>query len=250
MSDTQLPDIEALKAQGVDHFDPIRFRYIESMASEAVVQRESVRAMIASKVQEALAAYQADYAAAELATTKKGDLPATSAVANASENSASTAALRALTERLNRRHASDEVEAGKAPSLEEALREQDTLLLTTDRPGNHEPAQTALPTAPAIGELKSSTSFRALQGRINAEKTAAQALADESEDAGPLNAHRLVIRSLSAMQELSPQYLNRFVAYIDTLLWLEHSSSQNLPESNKSTPGKARAKAKKSSEKR
>jgi hypothetical protein len=31
----------------------------------------------------------------------------------------------------------------------------------------------------------------------------------------------LATRSLSAMRRLSPEYLSRFVSYIDTLLWLQ-----------------------------
>ncbi len=229
MSEAQLPDIEALKAQGVDHFDPIRFRYIEVMASRAAAQRDAVRTILANKVQEALADYQADCATAQDTSTEMD----ASSVASPNNEPGSAAVLRSLTERLNRQAASGEGEVEQAPSLDEALREQDALLLAGGRPAGNESARPGLPTAIAIGELKSSRSFRALQGRINAEKTAAQALADEAEDAGPLNPQRLVIRSLTAMQELSPQYLNRFVAYIDTLLWLEHSTEQNLPKKNK-----------------
>ena len=241
MSKAQLPDIEALKAQGVDRFDPIRFRYIEAMTQRAEAQRNAVRTLLANTVQEALADYQAERATA-LDTSREKDA---SSVASPGYEPDSVAALRSLTARLNRQCPSGEGAAGQTPSLEEALREQDTLLLTQGRPAGNDAARAGLPTAVAIGELKSSRSFRQLQSRINAEKTAAQALADEAEDAGPLNPQRLVIRSLTAMQELSPQYLNRFVAYIDTLLWLEQSTGQTLPEKNKTATGKPRAKKRK-----
>ena len=229
MSKAQLPDIEALQAQGVDRFDPIRFRYIEAMTHLAAAQRNAVRTLLANKVQEALADYQAESATAADTSAQQG----ASSVAGPGDQPDSVAALRSLTARLNRQAGSGEGEVEQTPSLEQALREQDALLLTQHRPTGNNAALAGLPAAAAIGELKSSRSFRQLQGRINAENTAAQALADEAEDAGPLNPQRLVIRSLTAMQELSPQYLNRFVAYIDTLLWLEQSTGQTLPEKNR-----------------
>jgi hypothetical protein len=44
------------------------------------------------------------------------------------------------------------------------------------------------------------------------------------ENAGPLNSQHLVHRSLLLMRELSPEYLERFVGYIDALQWLEQSN--------------------------
>ncbi len=41
------------------------------------------------------------------------------------------------------------------------------------------------------------------------------------ENAGPLNSHHLVHRSLLLMRDLSPEYLNRFMTYVDTLLWVD-----------------------------
>lgn len=35
----------------------------------------------------------------------------------------------------------------------------------------------------------------------------------------------LVLRSLGLMREASPDYLNRFMAYVDTLLWLDVAES-------------------------
>ncbi len=41
------------------------------------------------------------------------------------------------------------------------------------------------------------------------------------EDAGPLNSHGLLIRSLSVFQETSPHYLRRLVGLMSALTWLE-----------------------------
>ena len=55
----------------------------------------------------------------------------------------------------------------------------------------------------------------ALQARIR------QAIESTPKDAGPMNAHRLVSRAIAEMQSLSPEYLERFARYTDTLLALE-----------------------------
>jgi hypothetical protein len=41
------------------------------------------------------------------------------------------------------------------------------------------------------------------------------------------------------MRELSPQYLNRFVAYIDTLLWLEQVDEKNAAPGARSSSAKS-----------
>ncbi|HDV6357027.1 TPA: DUF2894 domain-containing protein, partial [Burkholderia cenocepacia] len=37
----------------------------------------------------------------------------------------------------------------------------------------------------------------------------------------PLNSNSLVHRSLATMRELSPDYLQQFLSYVDALAWLE-----------------------------
>jgi hypothetical protein len=48
-----------------------------------------------------------------------------------------------------------------------------------------------------------------------------QALARSPANAGPLNSHALVVRSLGLMGELSTDYLRRFLVYAQALQWLE-----------------------------
>ena len=43
-----------------------------------------------------------------------------------------------------------------------------------------------------------------------------------------MNAHRLVSRALKEMQTLSPEYLDRFARYTDTLLALERLAKRGL----------------------
>lgn len=72
-------------------------------------------------------------------------------------------------------------------------------------------------------ELKSVRRFRETWARISAQHRVAQAVERRHDHAGPLNSHRLVLDSLELMRTLSPEYLQRFVTQMDTLLWLEQA---------------------------
>lgn len=70
-------------------------------------------------------------------------------------------------------------------------------------------------------ELRSSRRFRQSWSRLAAADRVDRALTRGPDNAGPLNAHGLVVRSLALMRELSPDYLQQFLAQADALLWLE-----------------------------
>jgi hypothetical protein len=68
-----------------------------------------------------------------------------------------------------------------------------------------------------------------------------QAVARTPANAGPLNSHALVLRSLALMGELSTDYLRRFLVQVETLQWLEAAREQYPREA----PGAARGGQKK-----
>lgn len=80
----------------------------------------------------------------------------------------------------------------------------------------------ASPTAPRT-ELKSVQQFRNTWSKLSAQKQVSQALGQAPKNAGPINSHMLVLRSLELMRNISPDYLNRFMSYADTLLCLDQS---------------------------
>jgi hypothetical protein len=53
-------------------------------------------------------------------------------------------------------------------------------------------------------------------------------MAQAPQNAGPINSHMLVLRSLGLMRDISPDYLNRFMAHVDTLLCLEEAGKVKL----------------------
>ena len=78
-------------------------------------------------------------------------------------------------------------------------------------------------------ELRSAQAFRDAWSRISAEDEVTEAVQRGPENAGPLNSHRLVLRTLGLLRELSPDYLQRFMAHADTLLWLEQAALRLKP---------------------
>jgi hypothetical protein len=67
----------------------------------------------------------------------------------------------------------------------------------------------------AMVRARADQGTHALQGRIR------HAIENTPKEAGPMNAHRLVSRAIAEMQTLSPEYLERFAKYADTLMALE-----------------------------
>jgi hypothetical protein len=75
-------------------------------------------------------------------------------------------------------------------------------------------------------ELRSARAFRETWSRLCAEQDVVQAEQRGPENAGPLNSHMLVLRTLGLMRELSPDYLRHFMSHVDTLLWLDQAGGQ------------------------
>jgi hypothetical protein len=70
--------------------------------------------------------------------------------------------------------------------------------------------------------------FRKQLGQISVQKKVSQAIAQAPQNAGPINSHMLVLRSLGIMRDVSPDYLNRFMNYVDTLLCLDQAGQAKV----------------------
>jgi hypothetical protein len=70
--------------------------------------------------------------------------------------------------------------------------------------------------------------FRSTWSRLRIDRQLTQSQAQVPENAGPLHSDRLVLRALQTLRELSPAYLNRYMAYVDTLMGLEQARA-SLP---------------------
>ncbi len=65
--------------------------------------------------------------------------------------------------------------------------------------------------------------FKKQLSKISVQKQVTQAIAQAPQNAGPINSHMLVLRSLGLMRDISPDYLSRFMAHVDTLMCLEEA---------------------------
>jgi hypothetical protein len=78
-------------------------------------------------------------------------------------------------------------------------------------------------------ELKSVRAFRKTWSQLSVDKQLNQALGQAPKNAGPINSHMLVLRSLALMRDLSPDYLNRFMSYVDALQCLDVADQVQPP---------------------
>ena len=89
---------------------------------------------------------------------------------------------------------------------------------------------TSKPDAGTAADPKTLQFFKRTWSRLSADQRLAQSRASLPDNAGPLNSHHLVHRSLTLMRELSPEYLERFVGYVDALQWLEQADEAAAQE--------------------
>jgi hypothetical protein len=81
------------------------------------------------------------------------------------------------------------------------------------------------PSAPT--ELRAVKCFRNTWSKLSVHKQIQSALDNAPHNAGPINSHMVALRSLALMRDISPDYLNRFMTHIDTLMCLESAGKES-----------------------
>lgn len=203
MSEPSEPTLDSLRAEGAHRHDPVRFHYLEVLARRLPGQPVAVQQVLAGRLHAAVAVY-AERARSAAGVAGHSQAPAAPAAPAAPVASSALAQLnRDLSAQAQAQADVDMARAGHGASLP---------------------------------EMKSVRQFSAVWSQISAERQLAQALRRGPENAGPLNSHRLMLRSLSLMQSLSPDYLRRFLSQVDSLLWLEQAATKPLGSAAK--PGR------------
>jgi len=234
--------IALILERGDNRFDETRFRYISSMYDRAVKQRRSVSQALMSKVDQLLTSYQSDVSLSDESTVAlsrriKMSFPGSSSEVDRVERYCNARALIKLEERLTRAseggvlsaltnlllQESESDDSQGISSFLELLQSQENEVVKTF-------SDNETCTRSKKIELKSTRLFRESQEKLNSEKLIRQAIKDGPDNPGPINPHMLAIRSLSTMQSLSPQYLKRFLSYIDTVFWLEQAGEELKPK--------------------
>lgn len=180
--------LAAWRAQGAGRIDPVRFLHLEALARRAAAQAGEIRRLLDAR----LAALMDGYQGAMARATDRVEAPA----------------------------ASGGVRRGALGELVDALARD---AWPASAQGPTPPA--TLPRAGGPQELKALQRFHGTWSRLSAEQRLRQALAHVPPQAGPLNSHHLMHRALVLMRDTSPAYLQRFVAHVDTLLWLDQLQS-------------------------
>lgn len=216
--------IASLRAEGADRFDPVRLHYMEELVRRASTHQGSVKRLLDARLSQALAEIKERFehaqrdaretlarsveryphAAGELERLfVAGDfngLRRLIATLKVREQCASLGALVRQLEQHVPEHAQEHVPVHGAARV-------------NDHAGAH-------------AELKTLRNFRNTWSKLSVDKQLAQALEQAPKNAGPINSHMLVLRSLALMRDISPDYLNRFMSYTDTLLCLDQGEKE------------------------
>ena len=212
---TEAADLQAmfdtLHASGAAERDPVRFAYLEALARRVAAQPEAIRRLLDARL---------SAAASELASR-----PATPPAEIAGTSTASP--LAKLLAHISQ-HAHEPVEATETvPTKRTSSRDSKDSVLARPRSGP---------------ELRSVAWFHDTWSRLSTEQQLTQTLAQAPENAGPMNSQHLVLRSLQVMRDIAPDYLQGFMSYVDTLIWLEHADPTK-PAAGRSSVGERENKA-------
>jgi len=240
-----LEKIAALRAAGDDSFDPVRFRYIEALAIRAQQASEPLNEQLTAKSHRALSNYRNARAAAQ-------ELSAASDSAQVQPSAGcQSATVKALAELRQVLDLTQPQSVAGALSLEQEMQAQESTLLQSEmyaaspKPSPSQSAESETSAGP-LKSLKASQTMRVHQQRRAVEKRVELAIAEGPESPGPLNPQMLAIKALTMMRELSPQYLNRYVSYLDTLFWVEQlDTAANTKADKKNSRVGGRSKPKK-----
>ena len=178
--------LHALQQDGAQQFDAVRFHYLCALAHRAQSHQGGARQLLDAKLEAAAQALRARMQKAQQTATRAATVDVVPGAA------------------ANRETLGDLVRlmAQHAPAAPDAVRPQVAGVVPRS-------------------ELKSVHYFRNTWSKLSAEKQVNQALGQAPKNAGPINSHVVALRSLALMRDTSPDYLNRFMSYVDTLLCLE-----------------------------
>lgn len=212
--------LDALRTLGAHRHDPVRFRYIEALVRRASTQGDAVRHLLDHRVAQACAALADRCRQAQARVHADSHANGQAQAPTAGGKATAT------------RPATPPDHRGPVGTLADLVRELNRPAPTPAAPDTV--ALSGLPTAtePPPAELKSLSQFRSTWTQLSIDRQLSRCLAQAPENPGPFNSHGLMLRSLQVMQDISPAYLRRFVAYADALLWLDQG-----PPSAVTVPG-------------
>ncbi|KRB03253.1 DUF2894 domain-containing protein [Lysobacter sp. Root690] len=197
--------LDAWREQGADRMSRVRFQRIDALERRAASHDGEVRRLLDARLAELIAAYAADLETAAFPIATRDE--------DAATNTPASDAIGALVGYI---------------AEQAALRDEIAADDATPRP--------------AFPELAALDDFRKLWSAVRVENQTRVSLEQVPTDAGPLNSGALVHRSLTLMREVSPGYLQHFMAYVDALTWLERMSDDGVLASDDTSQAAANGK--------
>ncbi|MDB5851063.1 MAG: hypothetical protein JWP29_4815 [Rhodoferax sp.] len=208
--------LAALRNDGAHRLDPARFHFIEVLAQRAAEASDSVRPILDEKLHTALADYSDRFTQAQQAAS--------------AELTRLCTAHPGLARELRRLFVAGDYRGLQRLGLQAAHKKAEAPLAALNRHirGSTQDTNANSPGADraATLEMKSVVRFREVWLKMAAETQLDKAMERGPDNAGPLNSHMLVLRSLALMRKVSPDYLRRFLSQMESLLWLERANEK------------------------
>ncbi|MDW5443088.1 DUF2894 domain-containing protein [Polaromonas sp. SM01] len=214
----------SLRKEGAQHFDPARFHYLELLSQRMDAAPGEVRRILESKFKVALADYGERFRQAQK---------------SASDELASLSVRHPdLARELQRLFAAGDYAGMRRLGAKSALKKPcvplgqlNQYLQKVKQEGIDHHLESGLGSSllsnlAASSEMASVRRFRESWSRMAAEDQVKQSVGRGPANAGPMNSHMLVLRSLALMRKLSPDYLQRFMSHVETLLWLDQANQK------------------------
>lgn len=223
-----LDDLAKRRQQGEHLLSPLSFRQLEAMARRLPDQTAPVRRILLGRLSQSMGRHdalvqQAREQAQQLATLAITQQPELIRESRRLLAAGDLTALQHLCRQGKRTHASPLAELNR--HIEQASQAGADASMGVSAGGK--------------ADMKSLRQFKDTWARMSAEDDVKQAIERGPRNAGPLNSHQLVLRSLSVMRDVSPDYLRRFMTHLDALLWLDQLSHK--PTATEGKPGKPTA---------
>ncbi len=209
-----LDRLAALREQGAEHFEPVQFHYLDSLAQrlaalpEPPIGTQGKLAAQLAEYEDALHQARETLQCAGEPTNNPGQFRSLLR----RRQPVMSSPFAPLQQAYSNPPADDSPEEGN--TLAGLLKQQETQVLADN-------GASALPPPPRQRELSALRQLRHQRQVHRARQRIDDAITQTPSDAGPLNSHRLVTRSIETLRDLSPAYLEHFVNYLDTLMSLE-----------------------------
>ncbi|RJG01027.1 DUF2894 domain-containing protein [Noviherbaspirillum sedimenti] len=227
--------IASLRTAGAEQFDPVRLHYIEVLAKRAAAYQGGVKRMLDARLAQTLAVFKERL---DLARCDASDAVARSVqqyphAANDLQRLFVAGDFKGL-----RRFIATLKTSEQSATLGALVRQLEQHVPENADVQNVQDVHSAAHAGLRV-ELKTIQRFRNTWSKLSVDKQLTQALEQAPKNAGPINSHMLVLRSLALMRDISPDYLNRFMSYADTLLCLDQHEKEKQGNAKKPAVAKA-----------